>query len=663
MLCLGFAHSGHARDADELIEYSLDQLLKMDVVIRVANKLDESLVDTAGAVYVIDSRDIRRSGVRTVPDALRLAPGVQVGQISSNEWAISIRGLNGRFSRHLLVLVDGRSVYNSLFGGVNWDEHDIPMQDIERIEVIRGPAGQVWGANAVNGVINIVTRKRAEHPTTSLAVGGGAGDRQSAYFRTGGEWGPGRYRLSLADDKRGGFTGQYRGVEEDSWRSERLSADYTWQEGSSENLTASLNYFRNEASPYLSKPALVPPYNTYLAPTEKKNGYALQLQYNHRLSDLSEWRTRVSFDSTDRQSSLRDWDSGNMDWDLEYTGRHGSHLLNTGINLRFSESTVVDYPESNFHYSPQSREVSLLGFYLQDTYEVNKAVNVTLGTKVEKHSEVGTSFQPTLRTLWKVADNHRLWMAASKAQNTPARSHYDYNASDLYTIPPGEWFPLPVLLVLQSRPDETKHTILRSFEAGYRYRFKDVLSIDVAVYDNEYHNLRDISTDFALVPHLFTAPRHLELPLYYDQSGASDIQGLEISIAGTVSDHWSLELSSSFLDQKNDGVLAEDLFGLRFITTVSPDSQHVLRSSHDLGARMQLDLIYRYVAEYEGTGIDSYSAVDLSFNWQFTEQLGANVRFENMGADKHTEFYRELHYVDTFELSRSVFFELEWATR
>ncbi|MCP5113239.1 MAG: TonB-dependent receptor, partial [bacterium] len=444
------------------------------------------LSETAAAVYVLSSEDIRRSGATSIPDALRMVPGLHVAQIDANKWAISSRGFNGRFANKMLVLIDGRSVYTNLSSGVYWDQNDVLLEDVERIEVIRGPGATMWGANAVNGVINVITRSAAEAQGVLLAVGAGNADRASAVTRYGSQAGENvHYRTQLKWFNRRQGADQDGIQRPDAESMVRGGGRFDWAVSERDELSVHGDAYRGGA-----RQMIFPNYPlSELAPAEldtvdMSGGYALG-RWERHLSDRSDLAFQSSYSEERRMEEFGGGGFRTLDLDFQHRSAAGSrHDLVWGAGFR----RIVDrLDKGRAPFDPDRRRDNLYGTFVQDDITlIPDALIVTLGSKFQHNAYSGFEIQPSARALWKPNHHQGVWGAISRAVRTPSRFLHDLSLD--FRLPGG---PLPMTGRLMGS-DEVQSESVVAVEAGYRHRINQRVGIDVAVYHNDYDRLATV---------------------------------------------------------------------------------------------------------------------------------------------------------------------------
>lgn len=524
----GFAQRG----PPDLSQLSIEDLMRIEIT-SVARR-EQRVADVAAAVFVITADDIRRSGLTSIPDLLRLAPGVDVAQINSNKWAVSVRGFNDLRANKLLVLVDGRSLYNRLFSGVLWDEPDVMLDDIDRIEIIRGSGAAIWGANAVNGVINIVTRSSADTQGGLVRIHGGNAGQQAA-VRYGGTAGASRYRVyaqwtdraaSLiepgtdADDASQAITTGFRF--DRVTRPGELMLEGALTAGRTRALWANLD----------PQTAILEPYaNT---PSEAVGGHLLG-RLTHTQANGGALQIQGFLDLADRFEPLADFKRRTFDLDAYYHVTLGRrHELVAGLGYRLAHEHFSGH--TGVSLGPGVHVTWLLTGFLQDEVAfLGNRLAVTLGSQFQYDSEAGAGVQPTARVMWKGLPRQRVWAAVSRALKTPSLEDIAIRVDFPPQSGPGG---LPVFVTALGNPlAETEELV--SVEGGYRVEIGTRGSIDVTAFAGRYDHLNTQEWGapvFSAVP----SPRVLVTTTVGSQLAATT-RGLEVAANWEPAGFWRLD--------------------------------------------------------------------------------------------------------------------------
>jgi iron complex outermembrane receptor protein len=634
---------------EQLLELDIDQLLNLEVTS--AARKAQTLAETAAAVYVITQDDIRRSGVTNIPEALRLAPGVQVARIGADKWAITIRGFNGRFSNKLLVLMDGRSVYDPLYSGVFWHAQDYVLEDIARIEVIRGPGAALWGANAVNGIINIITKSAEQTQGTLVTTHAGTEDRGGLMVRHGGRWGEDTaYRIYA------------KGFEQDaSITADGQDANDTWRGGQAgfrvdsrlnarEQLTVQGDIRRDESGEFTGVIGfLSPPYNLLRAIDDSSRNYNLLTRY-HRQTETTRNTLQIYYDFFENHydDQVRRWRTFDLDWQQQLlsTGRHDWLW---GLGYRWVRDEFEATPSTAV--LPAETDLHLFSGFVQDEITLQSDLFLTLGAKLEHHEITGWEFQPSARLLWSIAPTESLWTAVSRAVRTPARSQTGLiaNGPVIPPLSPGNPGDLPIQTRYYGNPGVDSEIVI-AYEAGWRRQWDARLSTDLALFWNDYDHLSSAAIG-APFPEFEPVP-HLVLPLEANNALSGHTYGLEIAADWRPLDDWRLQASYSYLRMNiNDSGVSEGS---------DPRHQFSLLSSMQLSPQTELNLWLRYVDELPTLQIPAYTTLDARLAWSPDPGLTFSLVGQNLLDDRHAEYFSSSLGPVLGEIERSVYLKALW---
>lgn len=641
--------------ARQLLDLSLEDLLNIEVT-SVAKK-SQPLSEVAAAAYVITQQDIRRSGVTSIPEALRLAPGVQVARIDANKWAVSIRGSNSRFANKLLVLIDGRSVYTPLFSGVFWDVQDTVLEDIERIEVIRGPGGTLWGANAVNGVVNIITKGAGETRGGLVSAGVGTEERGFGTVRYGGALGESaHYRVYGKYFNRDGGVELTGADGADDWDQARAGFRLDWQASAGDAMVLQGDIYDGKSGEKLQVPSPLPPFRTAVANDQDVAGGNLLARWTRSLADGSDMQLQLYYDRTERDSLLFRETRDTLDVDFQ----HRFPLLRIndivwGLGYRYTGNQVGN--TALVAVDPDSRHDQVFSAFLQDEITlIPKRLRLILGSKFEHNDYTGFEIQPSARLLWSPAENHALWAAVTRAVRTPSPADRDVTADTLIqgvaSLPN---LPLPVI----ARVSGDKHfdsEKLLAYELGYRMQLTESLALDAAAFYNDYDDARgsDIGEpvcDPSGIPLssnplcLFSAQR-VVVPFSIENIPSATSYGFEVAADWRSTDRLRWKAYYAFLAEKH-------------IHPSSPRHYVSLRSAVDVRPTVHADLWLRYVDSVDDFDIDSYLTLDVRLAWQALKNLELAIVGQNLLEPKHQEFLSELGDVP-IAIQRSGYLQLRW---
>jgi iron complex outermembrane receptor protein len=599
MLALAWpAQATVAVDSNNFANLSLEELGSIQVT-SVSRRV-ERLADVAASVFVIRGDEIRRAGATTLPEALRLAPNLQVARVDARNYAITARGFNNPFANKMLVLIDGRTVYSPLFSGVFWDAQDVVLADIERIEVISGPGATVWGANAVNGVINIITRSAADTQGGLLTIGGDKGQRNGA-ARLGAPLGTGHYRLyakhASADDTRNA-TG--------------VSTRTGWQRSQAgfrvdlSSLTISGDAYKGDLHQAGTRDIFI-------------KGANLLGRSNWNLGPGSDLRLQAYLDHTSRDQPNAFVEHLNtFDLDLQHTLAFDQHVLVWGGGYRKAFDRLSN--GAAFSFLPAKRDLAWSNVYAQDEWRHN-ALRVTAGLKLERNSYTGLEHLPYLSVAWDGAANHLLWGSLARAVRVPSRIDHDLYAPSNPPVVAG----VP-RYGIAGGPDFISETA-KVLQLGWRGEPLPRTHYAVTLYYSEYDRLRTLE------------PNPKGAGSAFLNKGEGDSSGIELSGSWDISPTW--RISAGHVAQRAH-LRAEpgsaDAVGATGLANNDPASWSTLRSSHDLSSNMELDFTLRRVGALPRPVVPSYTALDIRFGWEIRPDLELSLIARNLLAADHPEF-------------------------
>jgi iron complex outermembrane receptor protein len=638
---------------EDLTELSIEDLMNIEVT--TAARKSERLGDAAAAVFVITSEDIQRSGATTIPDLLRMVPGLQVARIDANKWAVSARGFNGRIANKLLVLMDGRSVYTPFYSGVFWDVQDTLLEDIDRIEVIRGPGAALWGANAVNGVINIITKHSSDTQGMLVATGTGTEELNFGAARYGGQLGTqGHYRAYVKTFERDSAIDAAGDNTHDAWGTVRGGFRIDLSVADENAFTLQGDIYKGHEDDTTALPILVPPYTEVRNTTGSFSGGNLLLRWQRTISTNNELGLQVYYDHTLRESGLLSTlRKDTLDLDFQHRLALGTrHDIVWGLGYRLDHDETTQTETVSF--DPNDNDAHLFSAFLQDEIELYaERLYLTLGSKFEHNDYTGLEIQPNGRLLWTPAPNQSVWAATSRAVRTPSRAENDARFTQL-TRPPDPVTQQPVTQVILEGSDDYASEELVAYELGYRFKPIDRLSVDVAGFYNQYDNLRTIEfdrTDFSEVTS--GGPGYIIYSGDNKMSGST--QGIEMALEIEITRNWQLKGAYTYLtmDLDLDGDSSDQISEIQ--EEESPQHQISLRSLLDLSRQVQLNLWLRYVDQLTGSDIDDYVTLDASLGYCPTPGFKMELVGRNLVEPSHPEFSPEILATSPSEVERSVY--------
>lgn len=586
--------------AQNLKRLSIEELTQLDIT--TASRRLEPLAQVAAAVSVIRGEDIRRAGIANLAEALRLADGIEVARADNGTWAISSRGFNISTANKLLVLIDGRTVYSPLFAGTFWSVQDVPLLNIDRIEVIRGPGGAVWGANAVNGVVNIITKSAADTKGFQAVVGIGSEERAitTAQYGGGGERFDyrvyGKYRardaqeLSTgvsADDPvkygQAGFRVESRGASRDSWL---LQGDaYAGREG------------------------------LFDRPDTHVSGSNLMGRWGRRFSGESQFRAQAYFDRVYRRVVNQFREVRNtVDVDLQHQLTAGRHHFVVGGGWRGSNGD--DRGNAAFRFDPAEQFMTVAGVFAQDEIALPKRFALIVGSKFERNTFTGIETQPNIRLRWTPNNRRTIWGAVSRAVRLPTRFDTDLRLTNALTG----------ALTLTGRTDFDAEQVT-AYEAGYRAEVSPRASIDVASFFNVYDKLR--SQEF---------PTAAGQPVVLSNLMNGRAHGADVSTTVLVAPQWRVHASYSYLRVTTsfDPGSRDPTRG--FSEFNDPSHMFRLRSSVDLSRGIELDAVLRAVGRLPHPVVAAYAELDARVGWRVSPAFEISLIGQNLLHPRHAEF-------------------------
>jgi iron complex outermembrane receptor protein len=631
---------------------SLEEL--MNIEVSSAAKRPQRLSDAATAIYAIGREEIRRSGATTLPELLRTVPGVQVSRIDGSRYAVSIRGFSSRYSGKLLILQDGRTLYSPLFSGTYWEAQDVLLEDVERIEVIRGSGGTLWGANAVNGVINIITRQAKDTQGTFAELRGGSQEAGAAV----------RHGMALEG---GGFARTYAKVDRhdplltaagddahDAWKQKRAGFRVDLAPGTTDVVTIQGDVFEADAqqSVLLMPAPMVSP--SFVPDSARSTGANLLVRWERELGPRESWHLQAYVDRTRQADVVQQHriDTLDLEWQhrLPLAERHD---LTWGLGLRrvqqqLDGSYTVDVV-------PDRQSQLLLSGFVQDEIRLSEDVQLTLGTKLEHNDYTGLETQPSARILWRATSTDNVWAAVSRSVATPSMASTAAFAHVSLQ-------PVPLLgnavVGIRGNPNLLSE-VMNSLEVGYRGQFGPGFNLDVAAFYNRYDDLvtREMGA-LAFVPYPV-------LPMTFDNLMDGRTYGFELAANWQVTPRWRLHGSYSWLkmDLKakpgGSGVAGFASEGSSPRQMVKLHSLHTLAPNLELDASLNFSSALTFGTPLSGvTVVPSYTRMDLRLGWRPSPNVEVNLIGRNLLKKQHAEYVAD--DVRASEVPRSVLAQVKW---
>jgi iron complex outermembrane receptor protein len=620
----------------------------MDLEVTSVAKEPEPYREAPAAIQVITGDDIRRSGASSIPEALRLADNLIVAQKHSHAWAISARGFNTDSANKLLVLMDGRSVYTPLFSGVFWDQQDYLLEDIDRIEVISGPGGTLWGANAVNGVINITTRSAKDTQGFYVEGGGGSTLRDFIAMRYGGQLSPKAFfRVYGKYFNRGNQVFPNGNTAPDSWRMGRGGFRIDAEPSSQNMFTVQGDFYSGDEDLATGRAARVTGGNVlgrWTHTFSRDSNLSLQFYY-----DRTHLNDPIPANAFAAAGTLFD----NLDtYDLDFQHRFHAgerHHLVWGFGYRFTHDVVQNAPALAFF--PATLNHDLFSAFVQDEIVLGEKVSLTLGTKVEHNDYTGFEYEPSARLAWTLTGRQTIWAAVSRAIRAPSRIDRDSR------LPTPALSPVVNNLLIGGANFKSETVV--AYELGYRAQLGSKISGSISSFYNDYNNVR--STSLGAPDPIFGLP----FPLFYENNLEGHTYGIELSANYQALNWWRLHAGYNLLKENIHVKPGRFDFNNALNETADPEHQFTIRSSMDLSNNFELDGGLRWVDSFRfnvsgvPATVPHYFELDARLGWHPNKQLEFSVVGQNLLHDHHLEYVisnpnpRE-------EIVRSVYGKVAW---
>jgi iron complex outermembrane recepter protein len=608
-------------DARKLASLSLEELMQVEVTT-VAG-VGQARISAPAALSVISAEDIRRSGHRSLAEALRMVPGMYVGQVNSSSWLVGTRGLTASSitANRYLVLIDGRVIYDPLLSSTFWDVNDVLLDDIDRIEVIRGPGATLWGVNAMNGVINVITRDAQETTGTLARLGHGSHERGFAAVRHGAAFDGGAWRAWGRYDRRGDFENAAGVSIEDQWSSLRGGFRADWGDPSAFRSTLAGQVYSLPTSHFATQQAIPGQHlqTERIEGHEAVDGGHLRYRAQHDDGAGAGWSLQAYYDRNRRDSQRLSWSRQTWDVDFRRWARWGER--NEWIwGVQYGTTSDETGESAIVPFDPRSRTIATVNAFVQNTSElVPQQVFLMLGSKFTHHEFVGGHVQPALRLWWTPSAAQTVWAAVSRPVRTPSRLEeegaliFSYVDTGLLAGQPATGVIVPLGLF---GDDELPVEKLTAWEFGHRWQPGARWSLDTSFFYNDYARL------ISVPPGIFG---------HFNALGSGSTRGVEFVAAWRATDAWRLEGAWSWLDTRIDGPV------LQFDETSSPRTMAQLRSYLDLGEDWEFNAALYHVDAIERTAIDAYRRLDLGLTWRASERLELALWGQNLSEEEHAE--------------------------
>jgi iron complex outermembrane receptor protein len=638
----------------DLTNLSIEDLMNFQVTS--VSKKEESLSQAASAIFVITPEAIRHSGANNIPDLLRMVPGLDVARINANTWAVSARGFNARYSSELLVLMDGRTVYTPVFGGVFWDVLDLPLENVERIEVIRGPGGSLWGANAVNGVINIITRQSSATQGLQLVAGDGNVEQGFGTVQYGGGLGKGTsYRAYAKYFNQGQFPTNTDANGGDGWRVLRggFRADSTLSSKNTLMIQGDI-YSAREGLPTSDFVIIPSPAEQDLQLLVNVGGGFLQGVWNHNSSARSNTSLQICYDTYERNDQLHEArQTFDIDFQHNFNVRARQQIV-WGGTYRYS----ISQSEGSLGISlvPANLDTQLFSSFIQDEIViVPDHLFFTLGAKLEHNHYTGFGVMPSARVAWTPRQRSTLWAAFSKTARTPSETDAALRANVGAFAGPGG---LPVVVTLFGNPLVANEEST-DYEIGYRTSFLARLSIDVTAY---YNNYAHQNTSEPSPPFLVNLPSpHFVLPFTSQNLMHGETHGFEVAVNWKAARRWTLNPGYAFEQiHMHLAPVSQDTASVGEAQGSSPVNAAQLRSHLDLLRGLSWDTSAYFVGRLNDPAEPSYTRLDTGLSWPLGEKINLSLFGQNLLRERHEEFVDSTGNTMSTLIKRSAYARVEW---
>ena len=641
-----------AASGSDLTKASLEELMNMEVIS--VSKKEQRISKVPAAIFVITQEDIARSGARNIPDLLRMVPGVDVAHLDANIWAISIRGFADRFADKVLVLIDGRSVYTPTSSGVYWDQLDVPLEDIERIEVIRGPGGTVWGANAVNGVINILTKEAGATIGGVISVGAGSSENTEELAQYGGTISKeSAYRIFVKHFNVGNLTATDKTEAADGWHMVRGGFRTDWGMSQRDTLSLQGDFAGTSAGETLNVVLAnaLPQQLTFNSRTRSDAG-DVQAHWNRNLSSGSDLSLQAYYDGYNRFEEGGAENRRTFALDFQHHWAiHRRHDVVWGLGYRTTSDELT--PKFSKSFVPPEKTDNLFSGFAQDEIQLSRLVWFTLGSKFEHNSYTGFEFEPSAQLVWTATRDQTLWLSAARAIREPARADTAIRIDTTIVPLDNGGFGVGEIIANPERKAEE----LLAYQAGYRGQVTKSISFDLATFLNFYHHLQ---TDEPGTP-FFTSspgPPHTVFPQTSDDLAHGRTYGAEIFGRWDITSHWRIVSGFTSLRMHVAADASSQDAAVGSLAGDVPNHKFEIRSLVTLPKHTQWDTTLYDVDALPDQGVGGYARLDTRLGWRIGESTECSVIGQNLLTPRHAEFGDDtpLHTL----MRRSVFVQVRW---
>jgi iron complex outermembrane receptor protein len=613
-----------------LAELSLEQLGQIEITS--VSKQPDEVRRTAVAIHVITADDIRRSGAVSLPEALRLAPGVEVARIDSDHWSIGVRGFADGFSKSLLVLIDGRSLYTPLFAGIYWPANDTLIEDIERIEVIRGPGGTIWGGNAVTGVINVITKRASETRGAFASIGGGSVNHGTAAVRYGGGNSTGfDYRLYAKGFSIGPQFHQDAANYDEFWMGQ-TGFKAEWAATSRNRVTLQGDLSTGSHGQKVSIASLEPAANAAVAGPLEATGGNVLARWERTLGSGDDLNLQAYYDHTSWQAPHFGETRSTVDLDFVHgLGLPARQRLVWGLGARWSPSEFSQTVPS-LDFDPRHENATLFSAFVQDEIQiVPNTLTVTGGTKIERNNYTGVEIQPSARVLWTPNPKQTVWAAVTRAVRPPSRIERSIRLSSFATTLSG----VPIFIEVDGNASFDSERLV-GYEGGYRTLIVPDTYVDFAIFHHQHDGLATLANGGTAVE---VSPLRGILKLPYVNGVDGSANGFEIAPDWRRFTHWQVKGSYSYLHLDLHSLpINADVNAIPRYENSSPHHQARIQSRFTLPRGVAVDATYRYVSALPARQVDAYHTADLRAEWPITRSTWFSILGQNLLSPYHVEF-------------------------
>ncbi len=618
-----------------------------DTDIFSLSKKNEDAFDAASSIYVLSSNDIRRSGATSIPEALRLVPGLQVARVDGHKWAISARGFNAQFSNKLLVMIDGRTVYTPIFSGSFWDVQDYLLEDVEKIEVIRGSGGAIWGANAVNGIINIITKNAVDTQGGYVSAIVGNQDRAIAEVRYGGRTeNLNHYRVYAKQVYRDDLKKLNNGSDnDDGYRESQAGFRYDLRSIKDSVIAIHGDIREGKADNYFN---LRQAGSTPISTDKDSQGGNLVVNWDKTLSKKSNFTLQTYLDYDQFDTGILQRDGRTLDVDFQHFYDFSSeNQLAWGLGYRLITDRIKEQALTSnvvpLDYTPNRENNQIFSAFLQDKIGlIADKLYLTLGSKLEHNDYTGVEIQPSAKLTIFPSRNQTIWASVSKAVRTPTRAEESIRINH----------PVSGAILRAGDSGYGSEKVI-AYELGYRIKPNRTSLIDISTFYNDYSDIRTFNSKNGL-------------SAVTTNKGVGESYGAEITAKWQAMDNWRLEAGYDFLkiDLKNTLPLTESAsYPLYLAEKQSPKNQFRLRSNYNITPKIEFDNIVYYVDSLsqsrsvsDTTGVPSYVRLDTRIGYLVNSNLDLSVGVQNITDRRHQEFNKGTFANET-EVGRTIYFK------